>query len=198
MSIGPYGQKGVVRTIRSSASSGVNVTSRMRSRSMTERPISGSSTAWSAFKIASCFSASATIAFFGSAGFASLVDFVSSATGRSFPALPSGEPCEQVQRDGDRETDDDRRREGRVQGPAITLEREVAGQASEERNPSAERHRDAGGQDDQPRDDEQPTSVHVLIVSPSCEAEGYVTRRRHASRSAVDSGAASTKPCAWS
>src|SRR5439155_18757401 len=33
MSIGPYGQKGVVSTIRISASSGVKVTSRSRSRS---------------------------------------------------------------------------------------------------------------------------------------------------------------------
>src|SRR5258708_2909408 len=58
MSIGPYGENGVVRTILTSAAAGVNTTSRMRSRSITERPISGWRTACSALRIFSCFSAS--------------------------------------------------------------------------------------------------------------------------------------------
>src|SRR6266511_3488657 len=48
--------------MRTSASSGSSRrTSRMRSRSMTDSPISGSRTAWSAFRIFSCFSASPLI-----------------------------------------------------------------------------------------------------------------------------------------
>src|SRR6267378_1110516 len=156
MSIGPYGQNGVVRTILISASSGVNTTSRMRSRSITESPISGSRTDWSAFKIFSCFSASATTG----------VVFFSSVMVLLLPPRPGHE----AQDHGQQDAQHDRGRDRRVDGPPVTADSDVPGQAADERHSIGHDEQDPKDQDHGPDEDQNATELGELhqasIVSP--------------------------------
>src|SRR5438067_4843480 len=138
MSIGPYGQNGVVRTILISASSGVNCTSRMRSRSITESPISGSRTACRAFRIFSCFSASAT------------TGVLSSAIGFS-PSLPP-QPGHKAKGRGEKHAQEDRRGDRDIHRPAVAAERKIAGETAEGHT-VRERQRETKRGDDQSKDE---------------------------------------------